>query len=138
MKDYTLDEATGFVTRVSDGKVVAPAQTETDPDFIEYLTWCGLGNEPDVTRSVIVQVPKSVTARQMKLVLFNTPFGNSTLYDLIEYFFKNHPNGRMLQVVWDSAGEFERDDATLNTFYPQLGLSPSMVDQLFIAAGAIV
>ena len=37
---YTINIATGTVTRNSDGKQVAPAQSTDDLDYIEYVT-CG-------------------------------------------------------------------------------------------------
>lgn len=43
---YTLNVATGVVSRDSDNKVVCPAQSAEDPDFIAYSTWVGLGNQP--------------------------------------------------------------------------------------------
>lgn len=43
---YTINIATGTVTRNSDGKQVAPAQSTDDLDYIEYVTWVGNGNTP--------------------------------------------------------------------------------------------
>lgn len=45
---YTLSLSTGEVTRIADGKVVAPCQSAEDPDFVEYIAWVEAGNEPNV------------------------------------------------------------------------------------------
>lgn len=45
---YTLSLSTGEVTRIADGKVVAPCQSAEDPDFVEYIGWVETGNEPNV------------------------------------------------------------------------------------------
>jgi len=45
---YTLSLSTGEVTRIADGKVVAPCQSAEDPDFVAYIAWVETGNEPNV------------------------------------------------------------------------------------------
>lgn len=47
MTTYTLNEATGIVTR-DDGTVVCPAQSDTDVNFLAYTTWLGEGNTPNI------------------------------------------------------------------------------------------
>lgn len=45
---YTISLVSGEVTRVADGKVVAPCQSAEDPDFLDYITWVMVeGNQPD-------------------------------------------------------------------------------------------
>ncbi len=41
-----LDE--GTVIRLSDNTTVAPCQSETDPNFIEYNQWVAEGNSPEI------------------------------------------------------------------------------------------
>jgi hypothetical protein len=51
---YTLVLDEGIVIRESDGYIVAPCQSDTDPDFRTYIDWVMVeGNEPKVvdTRS---------------------------------------------------------------------------------------
>ena len=43
---YEIRPSEGTVTRLSDGKVVAPCQSELDPDFLEYIEWVNAGNQP--------------------------------------------------------------------------------------------
>lgn len=49
--DYTIRPAFGTVTRNSDGKVVAPCQSNQDPDFVAYVEWAEAGGQPDVDES---------------------------------------------------------------------------------------
>lgn len=47
---YKIDKATGIVTNDVDGSQVAPAQSATDPTYLEYINWLAQGNEPaDIT-----------------------------------------------------------------------------------------
>ena len=57
---YTLNVQTGSVTRDSDGVQVAPAQSITDPAYVEYVTWVGQGNAP-VEVSVAVSASRKIT-----------------------------------------------------------------------------
>jgi hypothetical protein len=44
---YSLDPSSGTVTRNSDGVVVAPCQSDQDPDFLAYIAWVEAGNQPE-------------------------------------------------------------------------------------------
>jgi hypothetical protein len=35
----------------SDGKIVAPCQSEFDPDFVAYIAWVNAGNQPVIIES---------------------------------------------------------------------------------------
>lgn len=43
---YTIILDQGTVIRDSDGKVIAPCESELDPDFIAYNEWVYAGNDP--------------------------------------------------------------------------------------------
>lgn len=43
---YIINFSTGVVTRSTDNKQVAPAQTTDDPDYVEYVAWVSAGNAP--------------------------------------------------------------------------------------------
>lgn len=43
---YTIYLLRGEVVRDADGKVVAPCQSATDPDFVAYIEWVNAGNQP--------------------------------------------------------------------------------------------
>lgn len=45
--EYVISPSEGTVTRTSDGKVIAPCQSEFDPDWVAYLEWVEAGNTPD-------------------------------------------------------------------------------------------
>jgi hypothetical protein len=46
---YTINLYRGTVTRNNDNKVVAPCDSEFDPDFLEYIAWVNSGNSPIIT-----------------------------------------------------------------------------------------
>lgn len=43
---YTFNSQNGTIVRVSDGKIIAPCESPTDPDFLAYLDWVNQGNQP--------------------------------------------------------------------------------------------
>jgi len=43
---YEIRPHEGTVTRLSDNKIVAPCQSEFDPDFVAYIAWVNAGNQP--------------------------------------------------------------------------------------------
>lgn len=45
---YTMILDQGTVTRDSDGKIIAPCESEHDVNFIEYNDWINSGNEPTI------------------------------------------------------------------------------------------
>jgi hypothetical protein len=56
MENYTIVLNEGTVIRASDGKVVAPCQSDQDPDFLAYIEWVNAGNEPVLTVSETPEV----------------------------------------------------------------------------------
>ena len=47
-KMYTIILDQGIVIRDSDGKIVAPAESDQDPDFVEYNNWANAGGQPTI------------------------------------------------------------------------------------------
>jgi len=45
---YTIILDQGTVTRDADGKIVAPCQSDQDPDFRAYIDWVEAGNQPTI------------------------------------------------------------------------------------------
>lgn len=43
---YTIILDQGTVIRDSDSKIIAPCESDLDPDFIAYNEWANAGNEP--------------------------------------------------------------------------------------------
>jgi len=45
---YTIILDESLVIRDSDQKVVAPCQSDQDPDFLDYISWVNAGNTPTI------------------------------------------------------------------------------------------
>ena len=58
---YIIDEKTGRVIRTTDGKIVCPAQSVDDPDFIMYNLWTEQGNSPIIVNGDISNNIKKIT-----------------------------------------------------------------------------
>lgn len=55
---YIINTSTGIVTRISDNKQVAPAQSTEDPDYMDYVNWVAAGNSPTEVSVPIMQSTK--------------------------------------------------------------------------------
>lgn len=53
---YSIDHKSGAVVRIVDGVVVAPAQSTSDPAYIEYVNWCSVGNTPSIVSEALADV----------------------------------------------------------------------------------
>ena len=74
MSEYIIKTALGQVIRTSDGKVVAPCQSNQDPDFLEYIEWIKLKdvdgkliNEPVIDDTIPVTEKQIIKAVQSLL-----------------------------------------------------------------------
>ncbi len=65
---YLIDEKTCRVIRVADGKIVAPAQSIDDADYMEYLNWVSYGNNPIIISS---EQPTNPSKKITKLAFTN-------------------------------------------------------------------
>lgn len=45
---YTIILDQGIVIRDSDSKIVSPAESDQDPDFLEYNAWAEAGGQPTI------------------------------------------------------------------------------------------
>jgi hypothetical protein len=52
---YEIRPSEGTVTRISDGKIVAPCQSDQDPDFRAYIDWVEVGNQPTIVQNTETQ-----------------------------------------------------------------------------------
>jgi hypothetical protein len=77
-----------------------------------------------------VQVPTVVSPRQIKLALHA-----QGLLDSIEAFVAQAD--RSVQINWESAVEWQRDNELLNSMATAFGLDSTQVDQLFILAASL-
>lgn len=114
----TLDPYQGFACVSADYKGTVP---EGDPSL---WRWDGQGI------TAIVPVPKSITPRQCRLILLS-----QGLLDQVETMIRTQD--RAVQLAWDYASEFRRDDPLLDQLAKGLGLTDQQLDQFFIAAARI-
>lgn len=77
-----------------------------------------------------VTVPASITPRQCRLVLYG-----QGLLDQVETMIKAQP--RPVQLAWEYASEFKRDDQLLEQLAKGLGLSDAQLDAFFVAAATL-
>lgn len=43
---YAIILDQGIVLRISDKKIIAPCESEQDPEFVAYINWVNAGNKP--------------------------------------------------------------------------------------------
>lgn len=110
----TLDPYQGFTCVSTDYKGGAP---EADPSLWRWNGTGVIADEP---------VPIEVSARQALLAL-----DAEGLLDAIEAKIKTMP--RSVQIAWDKASVFRRDDPDLNNIAADLDFD-NKLDALFIAA----
>lgn len=75
-------------------------------------------------------VPQVVTRRQGLLALLA-----AGKLDAVDLAIKNAP--RAVQIAWEAAGTFERDNPLIEALAPTLGLSPVDIDNLFTEAAKL-
>ena len=105
---YLVD---GTVVLIDEGQPVPPGATAPPPI------------DPNI-------VPQAVTRRQALLALLA-----AGKLDQIELLIQSAP--RAVQIAWEAAGTFERDNPLIATLAPQLGLTDQDVDNLFIEAAKL-
>jgi len=111
-----------------DGGVIAfgPNTPEYAP-AVPAGGWIDLGPPPPIDPNI---VPQAVTRRQALLALLA-----AGKLDQIELLIQSAP--RAVQIAWEAAGTFERDNPLIATLAPQLGLTDQDVDNLFIEAAKL-
>jgi hypothetical protein len=80
---------------------------------------------PNVTPEIVV--PYSVSPRQVRLLLLQ-----QNLLEDVETMILAQP--KEIQIAWEYALEFRRDDPLLNTLAANLNLTEQQLDEFFIAA----
>lgn len=105
----------------------------------EFNVESGVAVQRDMTEDEIsayetsqqVVVPQSVTRRQIKLALLQ-----SDLLGDVEAAIAAS-NDRALQINWEDALDFQRDNPLVLAMAAQLGKTPEETDDLFISAAAL-
>lgn len=124
---YTIYLETGEVVRNADNKTVAPCQSTTDPDYVQYVEWVAAGNEPSVGDVAQGSSIKSVTPRQIRLAL-----NAMQLRDAIEAAVA--ASSQDVKDSWEFSTEFERSNPLIDQMAGTLNIAPASVDALFALA----
>lgn len=85
----------------------------------------------EMSQQAAVVVPQSVTRRQIKLALLQ-----SDLLGDVEAAIAAS-NDRALQINWEDALDFQRDNPLVLAMAAQLGKMPEEIDDLFLSAAAL-
>lgn len=112
------------VVRLSDGASI-PADAR-NMDWLAYTAWREGGGAPISGAAV----PVVVTRKQALLALLA-----ADKLDAVDLFISQAP--RAVQIAWDAAGTFERTNPLIQAIAPQVGLTPSDIDDLFIEAAKL-
>lgn len=75
-------------------------------------------------------VPKYITSRQLRLFLLQ-----QNMLDSVEIIIESE--SREVQIQWEYATQFYRDDPLLNDLASRLQIEQEALDQFFIAAAAL-
>lgn len=124
---YQLTQ-TSSVVRLGDGALI-PADPD-NRDYEAYQRWLSAGNTPVPYVAPEPALPQVLTRRQALLALLA-----AGKLDQVELVIQSAP--RAVQIAWEAAGTFERDNPLIESIAPQVGLSEQDVDNLFIQAAAL-
>jgi hypothetical protein len=96
------------------------------------IEFTGIENDDWIVRTIDPStlpppVPLSVSPRQVRLLLLQ-----QDLLDEVETLITTQP--REIQIAWEYALEFQRNDPLLNTLAQNLNLTEQELDSFFIAA----
>ncbi len=85
MSNYTSRPYFGTIIRNSDGKIIAPCQSDQDQDFIEYHNWINDGNEPDIDYTMSLDETSVINAVQFMLDSTAQSHGYDNILSLCTY-----------------------------------------------------
>lgn len=131
---YTTHHYTGNVTRDLDGKVVAPAQSVTDPDYAAYIAWVSDGGIPAYDNAIPQEIPCSVDMRQARLALLG-----AGLLTAVNEALAAMPGieGEAARIEWEFAAQVVRESPLVVGLASALGLTEAQLDALFISAAVL-
>ena len=129
--DSTYVSTNYYLEKPAYSTTIAP-QIDTNYAKWNGVTWIDFRTPEQLLKS---QVPFSVTRRQLKLQLTLSGFNLS----LIDYVIGQlpEPDRSFALIGWNDSTDFERDNPLIKQLAPQLGLSESQVDQIFINASKL-
>lgn len=114
----------------------SPEYPNKNPDYLEYVAWCSAGNVPAAADPLPVPVPQTITRAQGKAALIQ-----AGLWPQVQAFMAviEEPNDKLLaEVALNDTVSWERSSPFLARVAVALDLSEQQLDELFIAAAAIV
>lgn len=135
---YTL--AGPNVIRDSDGVVVSPCDSRTNPHFVAYVKWCEAGNSPkEVPYEMPLPVPQFVTAKQAKLALLKAGWLGKTDEEVEENAYKlfdslQEPHRSRGRIAWRESEAFGRYTPLVIAMAAQLGKTSDHLDDVFRSA----
>lgn len=141
-KKYKLSTDKVVFRRNNDGTVSTiptssiPGFPNVNPDYLEYVAWLAGGNTPDPADVAPVPVPQTITRAQGKAALIQ-----AGLWPQVQTFMAGieDPNEQLLaEVALNDTVTWERSSPFLARVAVALGLSEQQLDELFIAAAAVV
>jgi len=59
MVNYIFNPDLNTVTMRDTGKIIIPNENDSDPDYLDYISWISLGNQPDV-ETTMTQLRQSI------------------------------------------------------------------------------
>lgn len=125
---YSFNIDTNEVIRNSDNVVVAPCQSVTEQNYIDYISWVNAGNEPSIISSP-TRIVYTVTPVQIRLAL------NATgLRTELETFLNSDQN---YKDIFEFATEIKSDNALVDLIKQSLNKSDAEIDALFALASSI-
>ncbi|WP_454669163.1 hypothetical protein [Achromobacter kerstersii] len=82
-------------------------------------------------------VPPSVSRFQGREAMWQTPHGDTTLFEAAEAVLADPDTPAMYRRAWDDLQEFRRDSEMLAAVAGMLGLTAAQIDALFFLAASI-
>ena len=126
---YIFYHRFGTIVRVADGKIVSPAQSVDDLDFVAYNTWAQAGNFPDDDLTVPQENCIAALITKVQLCKALNQFG---LRASVEAAVSAAPQN--IKDEWNFSTEFVHDNSDLLTYAATLGID---VTQVFMLASTM-
>lgn len=98
---------------------------------LNFTQWVDVAPEPGPL------VPQVVSRFQGREAMWQTPHGETTLFEAAEAVLADPITPAMYRRAWDDLQEFRRDSEMLAAIAGMLGLTAAQIDALFILAASI-
>ncbi|WP_447988270.1 hypothetical protein [Achromobacter spanius] len=107
-------------------------------DWIVMLTEKdGEGFKADPAGVWVPLVPQTVSRFQGREAMWQTPHGETTLFEAAEVVLADPATPAVYRRAWDDLQEFRRDSEMLAAIASTLGLTAAQIDGVFILAASI-